>query len=232
MRNLNTQPFPSSPLGPIKSSFWCQQVGGSSEQSSALQGLPWSKHGILVSLFTQTVLSELSWEGMPGPLGMAGTSSDPALVLSDFQNFLRTQMGNTTTVNVIISTVDYLLRLQVSGRALDNGTSHLCFQKINTVTQGQGQPRIQSDPHKEGVVMYIHRCMGSPASKEYIWRQKWEMWLNTKSSVIKCWFTLVLPVKTDLWCYKTIKSDKTTKSSEITCEWEQISLEKKIYTRW
>ncbi|MXQ88660.1 hypothetical protein E5288_WYG003832 [Bos mutus] len=31
---------------------------------------------------------------------------------SDFQNFLRTQMGNTTTVNVIISTVDYLLRLQ------------------------------------------------------------------------------------------------------------------------
>nr|XP_020741933.1 ryanodine receptor 3 [Odocoileus virginianus texanus] len=33
---------------------------------------------------------------------------------SDFQNFLRTQMGNTTTVNVIISTVDYLLRLQES----------------------------------------------------------------------------------------------------------------------
>ncbi|KAL4837214.1 hypothetical protein H8958_017075 [Nasalis larvatus] len=44
----------------------------------------------------------------------SGTSSDPALVLSDFQNFLRTQMGNTTTVNVIISTVDYLLRLQES----------------------------------------------------------------------------------------------------------------------
>lgn len=33
--------------------------------------------------------------------------------LSDFQNFLRTQTGNTTTVNIIISTVDYLLRLQV-----------------------------------------------------------------------------------------------------------------------
>lgn len=31
----------------------------------------------------------------------------------DFQNFLRTQTGNTTTVNIIISTVDYLLRLQV-----------------------------------------------------------------------------------------------------------------------
>ncbi|ELK05575.1 Ryanodine receptor 3 [Pteropus alecto] len=46
--------------------------------------------------------------------GMTGTGSDPALVLSDFQNFLRTQMGNTTTVNVIISTVDYLLRLQES----------------------------------------------------------------------------------------------------------------------
>ncbi|GAB1286690.1 Ryanodine receptor 3 [Apodemus speciosus] len=40
--------------------------------------------------------------------------SDPELVLSDFQNFLRTQMGNTTTVNIIISTVDYLLRLQES----------------------------------------------------------------------------------------------------------------------
>lgn len=32
----------------------------------------------------------------------------------DFQNYLRTQAGNTTTVNVVISTVDYLLRLQES----------------------------------------------------------------------------------------------------------------------
>ncbi|XP_077442696.1 ryanodine receptor 3 [Stigmatopora argus] len=32
----------------------------------------------------------------------------------EFQNFLRTQTGNTTTVNIIISTVDYLLRLQES----------------------------------------------------------------------------------------------------------------------
>lgn len=32
----------------------------------------------------------------------------------DFQNYLRTQTGNTTTVNVIIITVDYLLRLQES----------------------------------------------------------------------------------------------------------------------
>lgn len=32
----------------------------------------------------------------------------------DFQNYLRTQAGNTTTVNLVISTVDYLLRLQES----------------------------------------------------------------------------------------------------------------------
>ncbi|KAF3854125.1 hypothetical protein F7725_014813 [Dissostichus mawsoni] len=31
---------------------------------------------------------------------------------SDFQNYLRTQIGNNTTVNIIISTVDYLLRVQ------------------------------------------------------------------------------------------------------------------------
>jgi len=32
----------------------------------------------------------------------------------DFQNYLRTQQGNTSTVNIIICTVDYLLRLQES----------------------------------------------------------------------------------------------------------------------
>lgn len=32
----------------------------------------------------------------------------------DFQNYLRTQSVNNTTVNIIISTVDYLLRVQVS----------------------------------------------------------------------------------------------------------------------
>jgi hypothetical protein len=32
----------------------------------------------------------------------------------DFQNMLRTQAGNTTTVNIVICTVDYLLRLQES----------------------------------------------------------------------------------------------------------------------
>lgn len=33
---------------------------------------------------------------------------------SEWQNYLRTQAGNTTTVNVVICTVDYLLRLQES----------------------------------------------------------------------------------------------------------------------
>ena len=33
---------------------------------------------------------------------------------SAFQNYLRTQAGNTTTVNIITCTVDYLLRLQES----------------------------------------------------------------------------------------------------------------------
>lgn len=32
---------------------------------------------------------------------------------ADFQNYLRTQVGSTTTINIIICTVDYLLRLQV-----------------------------------------------------------------------------------------------------------------------
>lgn len=32
----------------------------------------------------------------------------------DFQNYLRTQVGNNTSVNIVISTVDYLLRLQES----------------------------------------------------------------------------------------------------------------------
>lgn len=31
-----------------------------------------------------------------------------------FQNYLRTQAGNTTTINIIVCTVDYLLRLQES----------------------------------------------------------------------------------------------------------------------
>lgn len=34
--------------------------------------------------------------------------------ITEFQNYLRTQAGNNTTVNIIICTVDYLLRLQES----------------------------------------------------------------------------------------------------------------------
>lgn len=37
----------------------------------------------------------------------------PLTLFADFQNYLRTQTGNNTTVNIIISTVDYLLRVQV-----------------------------------------------------------------------------------------------------------------------
>lgn len=36
------------------------------------------------------------------------------LILTEFQNYLRTQAGNNTTVNIVICTVDYLLRLQES----------------------------------------------------------------------------------------------------------------------
>lgn len=36
----------------------------------------------------------------------------------DFQNYLRTQTGSTTTINIIICTVDYLLRLQVRSTAV------------------------------------------------------------------------------------------------------------------
>lgn len=35
-------------------------------------------------------------------------------IILEWQNYLRTQAGNTTTVNVVICTVDYLLRLQES----------------------------------------------------------------------------------------------------------------------
>ncbi|KAM7385413.1 hypothetical protein PAMP_001499 [Pampus punctatissimus] len=52
-------------------------------------------------------------------LGMAMDESSACsyctiLYVLDFQNYLRTQTGNNTTVNIIISTVDYLLRVQES----------------------------------------------------------------------------------------------------------------------
>ncbi|TNM94653.1 hypothetical protein fugu_017412 [Takifugu bimaculatus] len=62
----------------------------------------------------------------------------------DFQNFLRTQTGNTTTVNIIISTVDYLLRLQesisdfywyYSGKDVIDDTGKLNFSKALSVAK-------------------------------------------------------------------------------------------------
>ncbi|XP_037305737.2 ryanodine receptor 3 isoform X5 [Pungitius pungitius] len=62
----------------------------------------------------------------------------------DFQNFLRTQTGNTTTVNIIISTVDYLLRLQesisdfywyYSGKDVIDETGRLNFSKALSVAK-------------------------------------------------------------------------------------------------
>ncbi|KAM7367675.1 hypothetical protein PAMP_013959 [Pampus punctatissimus] len=63
---------------------------------------------------------------------------------SNFQNFLRTQTGNTTTVNIIISTVDYLLRLQesisdfywyYSGKDVIDETGRLNFSKALSVAK-------------------------------------------------------------------------------------------------
>ncbi|KAI4894471.1 hypothetical protein NFI96_006542 [Prochilodus magdalenae] len=44
-----------------------------------------------------------------------------------FQNYLRTQTGSTTTINIIICTVDYLLRLQVTAPPCVTGTVMLAF---------------------------------------------------------------------------------------------------------
>ncbi len=57
--------------------------------------------------------------------------------VSDFQNYLRTQTGNNTTVNIIISTVDYLLRVQVSSFCSPLLVRHLytqeAFQKTKMI---------------------------------------------------------------------------------------------------
>ncbi|KAG7226578.1 hypothetical protein INR49_003735 [Caranx melampygus] len=47
-------------------------------------------------------------------LGMVTEEGSVITHERDFQNYLRTQTGNNTTVNIIISTVDYLLRVQES----------------------------------------------------------------------------------------------------------------------
>uniref|UniRef100_A0A8B9JLQ8 Ryanodine receptor 1a (skeletal) n=1 Tax=Astyanax mexicanus TaxID=7994 RepID=A0A8B9JLQ8_ASTMX len=55
--------------------------------------------------------------GMVSEEGTSKTQPLPKYVFcspADFQNYLRTQTGSTTTINIIICTVDYLLRLQES----------------------------------------------------------------------------------------------------------------------
>ncbi|XP_034756951.1 ryanodine receptor 3 isoform X4 [Etheostoma cragini] len=97
----------------------------------------------------------------------------------DFQNFLRTQTGNTTTVNIIISTVDYLLRLQesisdfywyYSGKDIIDETGKLNFSKalyvakqiFNSLTEYIQGPCIgnqQSLAHSrlwDAVVGFLH----------------------------------------------------------------------------
>uniref|UniRef100_A0A8C4NJ27 Ryanodine receptor 2 n=1 Tax=Eptatretus burgeri TaxID=7764 RepID=A0A8C4NJ27_EPTBU len=62
----------------------------------------------------------------------------------DFQDYLRTQVGNNTTINIVISTVDYLLRLQesisdfywyYSGKDLIDERGQRNFSKAMTVAK-------------------------------------------------------------------------------------------------
>lgn len=79
---------------------------------------------------------------------------------SDFQNYLRAQPSNPTSVNLITSTVDYLLRLQESimdfywlyssKETIDEGGKQqflraisVCSQVLNTLTES-----IQVNFHK------------------------------------------------------------------------------------
>ncbi|XP_077095388.1 ryanodine receptor 2 isoform X2 [Siphateles boraxobius] len=98
---------------------------------------------------------------------------------TDFQNYLRTQTGNNTTVNIIISTVDYLLRVQesisdfywyYSGKdVIDEGGQHnfskaisVAKQVFNTLTeyiQGPCTGNQQSLAHSrlwDAVVGFLH----------------------------------------------------------------------------
>uniref|UniRef100_UPI00358EA68B ryanodine receptor 2-like n=1 Tax=Myxine glutinosa TaxID=7769 RepID=UPI00358EA68B len=63
---------------------------------------------------------------------------------ADFQDYLRTQVGNNTTINIVISTVDYLLRLQesisdfywyYSGKDLIDERGQRNFSKAMTVAK-------------------------------------------------------------------------------------------------
>ncbi|XP_078788602.1 ryanodine receptor 2 isoform X2 [Oryzias latipes] len=98
---------------------------------------------------------------------------------ADFQDYLRTQTGNNTTVNIIISTVDYLLRVQesisdfywyYSGKDVVDAEGQLNFSKaievakqvFNTLTeyiQGPCTGNQQSLAHSrlwDAVVGFLH----------------------------------------------------------------------------
>ncbi|XP_077586244.1 ryanodine receptor 2 [Stigmatopora nigra] len=98
---------------------------------------------------------------------------------SDFQNYLRTQTGNNTTVNIIISTVDYLLRIQESisdfywyysgknaidaqGQGIFSKAIKVAKQVFNTLTeyiQGPCNGNQQSLAHSrlwDAVVGFLH----------------------------------------------------------------------------
>ncbi|CAB1343729.1 unnamed protein product [Coregonus sp. 'balchen'] len=88
---------------------------------------------------------------------------------SDFQNYLRTQTGNNTTVNIIISTVDYLLRVQesisdfywyYSGKDVIDEHGQRNFSKaINVAKQGPCTGNQQSLAHSrlwDAVVGFLH----------------------------------------------------------------------------
>ncbi|XP_062422699.1 ryanodine receptor 2 [Pungitius pungitius] len=98
---------------------------------------------------------------------------------SDFQNYLRTQTGNTTTVNIIITTVDYLLRVQesisdfywyYSGKDVIDvhgqqnfskaiGVAKQVFNTLTEYTQGPCSGNQQSLAHSrlwDAVVGFLH----------------------------------------------------------------------------
>ncbi|XP_077469715.1 ryanodine receptor 2 [Stigmatopora argus] len=98
---------------------------------------------------------------------------------SDFQNYLRTQTGNNTTVNIIISTVDYVLRIQESisdfywyysgknaidaqGQGIFSKAIKVAKQVFNTLTeyiQGPCNGNQQSLAHSrlwDAVVGFLH----------------------------------------------------------------------------
>uniref|UniRef100_A0A8D0HN71 Ryanodine receptor 2 n=1 Tax=Sphenodon punctatus TaxID=8508 RepID=A0A8D0HN71_SPHPU len=88
---------------------------------------------------------------------------------SDFQNYLRTQTGNNTTVNIIISTVDYLLRVQesisdfywyYSGKDVIDEQGQRNFSKaIQVAKQGPCTGNQQSLAHSrlwDAVVGFLH----------------------------------------------------------------------------